>query len=327
VNEVVSLIGLPDDNRARVLLNRGSISDIEISIPGTNSINELIDKQIVPYTTVTLGGSKPVDINLGQPKLILNTVCEPDSNLEALKQANELIKPLNVPVLNHPDILLKTTRDNIYKLFNGTEGIRVPKTLRIAPKYLGDVEKLIQDGVLAVPLIFRQAGLHNGLLTFLLETPDQLPELEQFAFDGRDYYVTEFADYRSQDGLYRKARFFIIDGKTYARHLLVSRHWNIHSGSRKELMENDLDLQEEEKKFLSGPNSEILRHCQSIYEKLKLDFFGIDCHISDDNELLIFEINACMRSHSDSRIAYHEQTHILIQEAIMQMLTKRLGDV
>lgn len=327
MNEVISLIGLPDDNRAIVLLNRGSISDFEISIPGTNSINDLIDKHTLPYTTVTLGGSKPGDIDLGRPKLVLNTICEPDCNLEALKQASELVKPFNVPVLNHPDSLLKTTRDNIYKLFKGTEGIRVPKTLRITPNYLGDVEKLIRDGTLTAPFIFRQAGLHNGLQTFLLETPDQLHELEQFAFDGRDYYVTEFADYRSQDGLYRKARFFIIDGKTYPRHFIASKHWNIHSGSRKELMANAPVLQEEEKQFLSGPNNEILQHCQNVYEKLKLDFFGIDCHISDENELLIFEINACMRSHSNSRISYQKQTSILIQKAIMQMLTKRLGDV
>ena len=31
-----------------------------------------------------------------------------------------------------------------------------------------------------------------------------------------------------------------------------------------------------------------------IYEKLGLDYFGIDCHIDDNKNILIFEVNANM---------------------------------
>ncbi len=327
MNDVVSLIGIPDDNRARVLVNTGSISDIEVSISGTTSINEIIDKNMVPFRTVALGGSKRTDNDLGQPSLVLNTICEADANQKALMQATQLIEKLDVPVLNHPDNILKTTRDSVYELLKEIEGIRVPKTIRVTPRYLSDVEKLVQNGTVAAPFIFRQAGLHNGLKTFLLENLEQLHELEQFAFDGRDYYITEFADFQSSDGLYRKSRLFIIDGAVYPRHRIVSTCWNIHSKSRKELMEDNSDYQIEEKEFLRNPGTQTLQRCRGIYEILKLDFFGIDCHVSDENELLIFEINACMRSTKKTSVNHQDEASSLISSAVMRMLMKRLDYV
>ncbi len=162
--------------------------------------------------------------------------------------------------------------------------------------------------------------------TYLLEDRTQLPELEQFAFDGRDYYVTEFVDYRSADGLYRKSRLFVIDGKAYPRHQVLSRHWNIHAASREELMQNNPELQEEEKRFLGGPDKLILHRCQSIYEFLELEFFGIDCSINDQNELLIFEINACMKTLYSQKNTYLNSAQTSICEATTQMVEKRLDD-
>ena len=328
MNEVVSLIGIPDDNRARVAMNRGRATDIEISIPGTTSINDMIDKKAVPFRTVALGGSESIDIDLGRPSLVINTICEADANQKALTQAADLIDKLgeNVAVLNHPHNILRTTRNSVYELLREVEGIRVPKTLRVAPRYLRDVEELIDNGALAAPFIFRQAGLHNGLQTYLLEGLEQMPELEQFAFDGRDYYITEFADYRSSDGLYRKSRLFVIDGAAYPRHQVVSRQWNIHAGSRNELMHDNPGLQDEENRFLNSPDSLILQRCKSIYDILQLDFFGIDCHITDDNELLIFEINACMKSLYSKNHPHLNSVQSLLCKATTRMVEKRLGN-
>ncbi len=325
MNDVVSLIGLPDNNRARVIVNTGKIADLRVSIPGTNEINDLIDRKLVPLREVALGGKKPKDIDLGRPTLVINAICEADANKKALEQARELVANLDasVPVLNHPENILKTTRNSVYELLHGIDGVRVPKTIRVAPRCLRDVEELVQSGTLAVPFIFRQAGLHNGMQTLLLKDPEHLHDLEQFAFDGRDYYITEYVDYRSSDGKYRKSRFFVVDGTAYPRHHIVSADWNIHSQTA---IRGNQDYREEARKLLTNPGQELLQHCRAIHEILDLDFFGVDCHIGDENEMLIFEVNASMTSTSRTHHSadYLERAHSAVKEAVTRMLEQRL---
>ena len=328
MNDIVSLIGIPDDNQATVMVNKGTPSSFQINIEGTNDLNNIVDRKKFPFHQVILGGDQPKLPNIDQSKFIINTICDPDTCKKALHLASELIKKLDVPVINHPDNILKTTRDNIYELFKNTAGIRAPKTIRIAPRSLNDIRNLMQNGSLAFPSIVREAGKHSGLKTFLLEKPDQIHELEQFAFDGRDYYITVFVDFRSRDGLYRKARFFIINGTFYPRHVILSTNWNIHAGSRKELMANSTDYQLEEEKFLNYMDCQILHRCRILYETLKLEFFGIDCNISDENELLIFEINASMKPFGTTTpFPYLKRSSDSIRGAINDLFVRRLNSV
>ncbi len=325
MNDVVSLIGIPDNNRARVIMNTGRIADLKLSIPGTNEINDLIDRKLVPLREIALGGKRPKEIDLGRPTLVINAICEADANAKALAQAQELIENLDagVPVLNHPENILKTTRNSVYELLHGIDGIRVPKTIRVAPRCLGDVEQLVRSGTVAAPFIFRQAGLHNGMQSLLLKTPEHLHDLEQFAFDGRDYYITEYVDFRSSDGKYRKARFFVVDGTAYPRHHIVSADWNIHS--RTAIRDNP-DYQAEARELLTNPGQELLKHCRAIHEILELEFFGVDCHVGDGNEMLIFEVNASMTSTSRKRrnADYLQRAHSAVKEAVTRMLEQRL---
>ena len=326
VSEVISFIGIPDNNRATVMVNKGTPSSFQLNIAGTNDLSELFDKKTAPFRQIILGGNQPERPNIDQANLILNTISDPDASIGALHQASELTKTLNTAIINHPDYIVKTTRDGIYRLFKDIEGFRVPKTIKVAPRCLNDVEKLIQEGSVVLPVIFREAGTHNGLKSCLLESPDQLYELEQFAFDGRGYYITQFVDFRSKDGLYRKARILIIDGIVFPSHLIVSTKWNIHAGSRKELMENNKEYQMAEEKFLTYVDTEILRRFRTIYEILKLDFFGIDCNINEQNEILIFEINASMKpfGSNPNPAAYKKRTNASIREVITGLVTSRL---
>src|SRR5439155_1080338 len=87
-------------------------------------------------------------------------------------------------------------------------------------------------GELTPPFLFRQVGSHGGQDLALVGDRDDLDRLEQFALDGRDFYVTEFVDFRSPDGLYRKYRVLVIDGVPYAKHMIASDSWNIHAEDR-----------------------------------------------------------------------------------------------
>ncbi len=70
-----------------------------------------------------------------------------------------------------------------------------------------------------------------------------MEKLHRFAFDGEnEFYVTQFLDYQSTDGLYRKMRFLIIGDEVIPRHLILSPSWQIHTEDKK--MESKLKEQQ-----------------------------------------------------------------------------------
>jgi len=96
----------------------------------------------------------------------------------------------------------------------------------------------------------------------------------------------------------------------------------------------DERLQQEELFLFENPfSSKIQAICNRIYKALQLDFFGIDCNIKDDNELLIFEINATIKPFTSEQkrpswqTRIHQLTHDRIIGASHGMLKKRLVNV
>ncbi|HSR74089.1 MAG TPA: hypothetical protein VLL31_04530, partial [Sulfurovum sp.] len=141
----------------------------------------------------------------------------------------------------------------------------------------------------------RQAGDHGGISTVRID--DETEQFYAFALDGRDYYLTQFVDYANKDGIYTKYRLVVVDGEVYIRHVIFSDHWMIHSKSR-EYMEKHKEYQLQELNILKSFNAKIKPKIQGtiseVYQRLDLDYFGIDCNIDKDMNLLIFEINANM---------------------------------
>src|SRR5438270_862921 len=86
----------------------------------------------------------------------------------------------------------------------------------------GKVPPMAADAVVRPPLIVREAGSHAGKGLTLIADSDATDELERFAFDGRDLYVTAYVDFRSSDGLYRKYRVLVVDGVPFPRHMVAS---------------------------------------------------------------------------------------------------------
>ena len=46
--------------------------------------------------------------------------------------------------------------------------------------------------------------------------------------DEDTFFLSRFVDYSGDDGLFRKMRLVLIDGKAYACHMGVSSNWMIH---------------------------------------------------------------------------------------------------
>ena len=322
--KVLNFIGISDDNQVSVTDNPKLIqSELRIMFKGNTSIFEKMKSKRVMLLDLIIGASREeARLQAPKPDIIFNSICDPDVSKNALTILENFIKDKDVPVLNPPSLIRKTTRDGIYDMFRDQDWIKIPKTIKIYPKSLSETETSLNEHDLQPPFLFREAGEHGRKLSHISDEGTLHP-LEQFAFDGRPYYVTEFVDYRSDDGLYRKARFLIVDGKPYPRHLIVSNGWNIHASSRNDLMKSDFVYQREEKKFIRAVDPEIDRICRRIHENVKLDYFGIDCTIDKSGKMTIFEINACVRPLGGTQFDYLQQSNASIMKAIEEMILRR----
>ena len=179
------------------------------------------------------------------------TMCHAGTPVVEESQPSPGLGELALPAVNAPERVMQTTRDGVHRLLSAHAGVRMPATIRIRPRVRNDVTAMAGTAGLGRPFLVREPGSHGGTKLALLGAGDRLDVLDQFAFDGREYYVTEFVDFRSPDGIYRKYRVIVIDGVLYPRHLVAATTWNIHAAERAELM-GDPAYQREEEEFLRG---------------------------------------------------------------------------
>jgi hypothetical protein len=221
---------------------------------------------------------------------------------------------------------MQTTRDNIYKKLNTIEKLIIPKTIKITPRSPIDISRSIKDLKINFPLLFRQAGDHGGVSTVVLESYiDIVKKMYQFPLDGREYYLTQYYDY-GIDGIYKKYRLVVVEGKVYLRHLIFSDYWMIHARSRKFMdkhplfKEKERDMQENFEQIVKPM---IEKTIYKIYETLPLDYFGIDCSIDKEGNICIFELNANMNVLTNNMQSLSKYVS-KINNAIIKMIEKRM---
>lgn len=290
--------GIPDDQSGKVKIDHQGNSSIVLS--GSCNISPFLQElpgNLRLFGIDSANYAQHFQLNYW-PNVIFNEISDPDSHSVALRRCDAFCRQQQKPVINHPARILATRRDLIAKQLQGIKGLVLPKTIRLCPKSPSDVANAIRAERLSYPVIFRQAGDHGGVSTTLITTESEITaSMHQYALDGRAFYATEFVDYRSGDGLYRKYRIVVVGGKPYLRHMIVSDSWLIHSSSRQFMQAQPLLRHEEAQQINTFEESlapKIASCIAAISSELQLDYFGIDCHISNNHELLAFEINANM---------------------------------
>lgn len=91
----------------------------------------------------------------------------------------------------------------------------------------GDVAiESVLDGS-GFPIIARPFWSQAGMGLVKLETASAIEAYLREWVDA-EFYLAPFVDYRSRDGLFRKARIAIIEGRPFVCHMAISQHWMIH---------------------------------------------------------------------------------------------------
>jgi glutathione synthase/RimK-type ligase-like ATP-grasp enzyme len=323
------LSGLPNDNRGNVVINAKGETDILLS-GSSNLSNFLSDLPGVNYNFFLAGAgqAQPYQIPFW-PTVIVNQISDPDTHEQALIRCVNLIETQACPVINRPESIRNTSRELIYQNLHDIAGLHLPKTIRFNPTTAMHVKTEIFEQQFTYPVIFRKAGDHGGVSTSLITSEDNIDKiLYQYALDGSAFYITQFVDYAGDDSNYRKVRLVVVDGKAYVRHMIVSDSWLIHSSSRR-YMEQNPQFDNEEKSFLINYTANIWPKIEptitEITTRLALEYFGIDCYIKDDGNILAFEINANMNVliNTEQTPNRWEQPIEAIRQAVIALIKRK----
>jgi hypothetical protein len=119
------------------------------------------------------------------------------------------------------------------------------------------------------------------------------------AVAASELYVSEFVDYRSPDGYFRKYRIIFVDGEPYPFHLAISPRWMVHYYNAP--MSEHRWMRDEEHAFLARMDDlfrdTLADALREVAHQLALDYVGIDCAIDRDGRLLLFEADNALIVH------------------------------
>lgn len=250
----------------------------------------------VPSTPPFIGSIPDHDV-------LMVAIGESPESRATLQSLEPLLVDWPRPVLNRPSNILLTERQTAAALLQGIKGLVMPLAYRLARSEL----QKIADGTTPIdsvledcdfPIIVRPTGSHAGHGLSKLQEQQALAAYLQNSRDAY-FYVSRFIDYSGADGLYRKYRIALIDGKAYACHMAVSSHWMVHYVNAD--MYQDADKRAEEADFMALFSEFSDKHSDALsetYQRSRLDYLCIDCAETRDGELLVFEIDPAMVVHA-----------------------------
>jgi hypothetical protein len=230
---------------------------------------------------------------------------ESGDNSAILENLDRLLEDWPRPVMNGaPKRILAMTRDGVAAMFAAEPSLYAPPTVRLDRQ---SMERLCSGEIalasllpgVGFPLVARPFGTHAGEG---LEKVGTIADLEAYLLGRPEqrFYLAQFVDYASGDGLFRKQRIAIVDGRAYPGHLAISGHWMVHylnSG----MLENEAWRGEEAAWMRDFDQDFAVRHAaafEALARVIGLDYFVIDCAETKEGRLLLFEAQTAMILHA-----------------------------
>jgi len=261
-------------------------------------------------------------------------VADSDPNLPVLEGLTTTMASWPRPVLNRPERILRTTREGTWEELHNAEGVTMPPQVRIPRRTLerlnvGEISLPSTQIQWSFPVIVRPCNSHAGHgLSRLADVNDVSGYLSAQA--ETEFYISPYLDYRSQDGLFRKYRIALIDGRPYASHMAISSNWMVHYLNAG--MTDSAEKRLEEERFMVGFDEDFgSRHAAAfadIYRRFDLDYLIIDCAESADGKLLVFEVDVGAVIHAMDPVEMFPYKQVQMKKvfaAFHEMLARRVA--
>jgi len=226
-------------------------------------------------------------------RTIVNLITEAEQNVKVLENLRKLLRGVPGRVINKPEAVLRSTRDQVSRTLSGIAGLIVPKAVRLDGRKAGIAARTLDKAGIVPPVILRQTGTHAGRIVGLFDKVDELVA----ALTPGEHIATQFVDFASADGLFRKYRVYFIGQRRILRHMVVSDNWNVHVRERTRYMAQHPDLVAEERALFDS-DSPFSPAVNAVFDEIRarmpLDFFGMDFGITPSGDVVLFEANATM---------------------------------
>jgi glutathione synthase/RimK-type ligase-like ATP-grasp enzyme len=251
---------------------------------------------------------------------------------DALRKVERAMSRWPRPLLNPPHLVRNLDRDKLHGLLGDIKGLDIPATACVTRTQLSDVAGSnagLADvaAKLQFPIIVRPRGSHAGVG---LAKIDDGTMIAKYLSDRPEpeFFVTRFVDYAGDDGLFRKYRIVLVDGRPYACHMAIADRWDIwylNAG-----MAFSESKRREEERFMHSFDADFaIRHQAALAAmagRIGLDYFTVDCAENNNGELLIFEAdNTAVVHNMDSPEVYPYKAPQMrrIFDAFAEMLSRR----
>ncbi len=293
----------------------------------------LLENSDVALDMLYVAADLPFPATIPDHDVLFVAISDSDENRPLLLELSHFLRGWPRPILNAPARIALLPRDCTYALLHDIGGVAMPCSVRVHRATLSEIvtqqHPFVEVSQLGgLPIIIRPVGSQAGRGLVKIEQAGQLEEYLQ-TIPENEFYISPFADYRSTDGLFRKYRIVLIEGRPYICHLAISSNWLIHYLNAG--MAESAEKRAEEALFFAGFDSGFaLRHAsafQAIYQRMGLDYMGIDCAETAAGELLIFEVDSNMIIHAfDSAELYpYKQTQMQKVFAAFRALLIKTG--
>jgi hypothetical protein len=302
---------------------------------GNTPIEFLLENSGIELLTLYVVAGVELPVPLPDHDVAIVIASDSDQCRETLRKIEVAASRWPRPLLNPPRLVGNLDRDKLYRLLSGIEGLDIPVT---ASATRAQLQELAQPNAgladiaaeFEFPIIVRPLGSHAGVGLarvddraaiggYLLARPEQ------------EFFVSRFVDYAGDDGLFRKYRIVIVDGRPYACHMAIADRWDIwylNAG----MAFSESKRREEENFMRTFDSAFAARHQRAlaaIIERIGLDYFTVDCAENKRGELLIFEADNTAVVHnmdSPELFPYKAPQMRKVFEAFAAMLCRRARD-
>jgi hypothetical protein len=302
---------------------------------GNTPIEFLLENSGIELLTLYVVAGVELPVPLPDHDVAIVIASDSDQCRETLRKIEVAASRWPRPLLNPPRLVGNLDRDKLYRLLSGIEGLDIPVT---ASATRAQLQELAQPNAgladiaaeFEFPIIVRPLGSHAGVGLarvddraaiggYLLARPEQ------------EFFVSRFVDYAGDDGLFRKYRIVIVDGRPYACHMAIADRWDIwylNAG----MAFSESKRREEENFMRTFDSAFAARHQRALaamIERIGLDYFTVDCAENKRGELLIFEADNTAVVHnmdSPELFPYKAPQMRKVFEAFAAMLCRRARD-
>ncbi|MGB9117408.1 ATP-grasp domain-containing protein [Bradyrhizobium sp.] len=253
---------------------------------------------------------------------------------DALRKIGLMMPNWPRPLLNPPHLIGNLDRDKLHGWLQGIAGLAIPATAAVTRARLSGLSQsaaapfdIATD--FAFPVIVRPRGSHAGAGLAKIDDP---AAMERYLGERQEqeFFISRFVDYAGHDGLFRKYRIVVVDGRPYACHLAVADRWDIWYLNAGMSLSASKRLEEETfmRTFDAGFARRHRTALAGMIDRIGLDYFTVDCAETKDGALLIFEAdNAAIVHNMDPPeiFPYKAPQMRKVFDAFVAMLHHRAG--